>query len=127
MMAWNDIYTQFSRNIQTMNEFCNVYIRNMKKFNELFDETRPNVNRLSEIYVDSIKVNQDMCNLYKENFDSIVKLNWQWSEILSTPFLGKVYQVTKEVQVERGKQKEEEEEEQTREQKQGKPAEKVKK
>ena len=89
MIAWNDIYTQFSRNIQTMNEFCNVYIRNMKKFNELFDETRPNVNRLNEIYVDSIKVNQDMCNLYKENFDSIVKLNQQWSEIFSAPFFRK--------------------------------------
>jgi hypothetical protein len=99
----------------------------MKKFNELFDETRQNVNRMNEIYVDSIKANQDLCNLYKENFDSIVKLNWQWSEILSAPFLGKVYHVTKDVQVERGKQKEEEEEEQTREQKQGKPAEKVKK
>lgn len=60
MMAWNDMYTQFSRNIQTMNEFCNGYTHNMKKFNELFDETRQNVNRMNEICVDSIKANQDI-------------------------------------------------------------------
>lgn len=123
MMDWNDMYTQFSRNIQTMNEFCNGYIQNMKKFNELFDETRRNVNRMSEICVNSIKANQDMCNLYKENFDSIVKLFWQWSEILSAPFLRKGSQVMKEVQVERGKQKEEGEE-QTKEQRKGKLVEK---
>lgn len=123
MMAWNDMYTQFSRNIQTMNEFCNGYIHNMKEFNELFDETRQNVNRMNKICVDSIKTNQDMCNLYKENFDSIVKLNWQWSEILSASFLEKVSQATKKVQVERGKQKGEREE-QAREQKQGKSVEK---
>jgi hypothetical protein len=94
-MAWNDIYTQFSRNIQTMNEFCNGYIRNMKKFNEIFDESRQNVNRINEICVDSIKANQDMCNLYKENFDNIVKLNQQWSETFSAPFLRKAFQVKK--------------------------------
>lgn len=51
-----------------------------------------------------------MCNLYKGNYDNIVKLNQQWSEIFSAPFLGKVSQVQKEVQVEREKLKVEVEE-----------------
>jgi hypothetical protein len=101
MTVWNYMYTQFSRNMQTMNEIYNKYINNVKKFNELFCETRQNVNRMNVVYVDSIKANQDTCNLYKENFDNIVRLNQQWSEIFSGPFLGKVSQVKKKVQGEK--------------------------
>jgi hypothetical protein len=45
---------------------------------------------VNEIYRDSIKANEDLCNLYRENFDSVVRLNRQWSEIFSVPFLDKV-------------------------------------
>lgn len=107
MMVWNDMYTQFSKNMQTMDEIYNEYVNNIKKTNELFDETRKNINRMNEIYRDSIKANQDMCNLYKENFDSIVRLNQQWFEIFSAPFLEKVSQAKQKVEVEKGKKEEE--------------------
>jgi hypothetical protein len=48
-----------------------------------------------------------MCNLHKENFDSIVRLNQQWFEIFSEFFLGKVSQVKQKVQEEKEKQEEE--------------------
>ena len=92
MTAWNDMYTQFSRNMHTMNEIYNEYINNVKNFNKLLDETNKNVNRMNEIYMDLIKANQDMYNLYKENFDIIMKFNQQWLEIFWGPFLGKQQQ-----------------------------------
>jgi hypothetical protein len=54
--------------------------------------------------VDSIKASQDMCNLYKENYDSSMKLIKQWSEIFLAPFLGKLAQVKKKSQEEKQKQ-----------------------
>lgn len=97
-MSWIDMYNQYSKSYEKMNEFYNDYVNKMKMLNELFDEASRNISRLNDLYRDLVKVNENMYNLYREYLDHYQKLNQQWVESMWAPFLAKVQAQGKEQQ-----------------------------
>lgn len=95
-MSWTDMYNQYVKSYESMNEFYNDYVNKMKKLNELFEETSRNISRMNDLYRDLVKVNESMYNLYTQSLDHFQKLNQHWMESLWSPFLAKVQVQEKE-------------------------------
>jgi hypothetical protein len=95
-MSWADMYNQYMKSYESMNEFYNDYVNKMKKINELFEETSRNISRMNDLYRDLVKVNENMYNLYTQYLDHFQKLNQHWMESLWGPFLAKAQAQGKE-------------------------------
>jgi hypothetical protein len=106
-MSWIDMYNQYVKGYEKMNEFYNDYVNKMKMLNELFDEASRNISRMNELYRDLVKVNENMYNLHRQYLDHFQKLNQQWVESLWGPFLAKVQvQEKKEIKTTQEEKKE---------------------
>ena len=86
-MSWIDMYNQYVKSYEGMNEFYNDYIDKMKKLNELFEDASRNLSKMNDLYRDLIKVNENMYNLYTQYLNHFQKLNQQWMESFWSPFL----------------------------------------
>jgi hypothetical protein len=95
-MSWTDMYNQYVKSYESMNEFYNDYVNKMKKLNDLFEEASRNLSRMNDLYRDLVKVNENMYNLYSQYLSHFQKLNQQWIESVWGPFLAKVQAEGKE-------------------------------
>jgi hypothetical protein len=98
-MSWIDMYNQYVKGYEKMNEFYSDYVNKMKMLNELFEQASRNISKMNELYRDLVKVNENMYNLYKEYLEHFQKLNQQWVESLWGPFLAKV-QAQEKIEIE---------------------------
>ena len=95
-MSWGDMYNQYMKSYEAMNNFYDDYVNKMKKLNVLFEEASQNITRMNDLYRDLVKVNENMYNLYTQYLNHFQKLNQQWLESVWGPFLGKVKMQEKE-------------------------------
>ena len=85
--SWPEIYNQYLRNHENMNEFFYDYVERMKAFNELYVESLQNIIRINNQYRELFKGNENPNTLYKEYLGNFQKLNKQWVDSLWDPSL----------------------------------------
>lgn len=85
--SWSEMYDQYLRNYENMDEFLNDYVERMKVLNELYVESVQNFIRINNQYREFLKGNKNANTLYKEYIDHFQKLNKQWADSLWNPSL----------------------------------------
>jgi hypothetical protein len=86
-MSWSEMYDQYLRNYENMNEFLNDYVERMKVLNELYVESVQNFIRINNQYRELLKGNENANTLYKEYIDHFQKLSKLWADSLWNPSL----------------------------------------
>jgi hypothetical protein len=86
----SEMYNQYLRNYENMNEFFYGYIERMKMLNEIYVESLQNFIRINNQYRELFKANENANTLYKEYVDHFQKLNKHWVESLWGPLLASV-------------------------------------
>jgi hypothetical protein len=88
-MSWIDMYQQSLKNYQNMREFYLDYDQKMKMLNDLFDKAIQYINKINEIFLESVKLIASMYEQYKAYIDNFQRTNQQWIESQWSPFLAK--------------------------------------
>ena len=86
-ISWPEMYNQYLRNYENMNEFLNEYVERMKVLNELSVESLKNFIRINNHFRELLKGDENADTLYKEYIDHFQKLNKQWADSLWNPSL----------------------------------------
>ena len=85
--SWPEMFNQYLRNYENMNEFFNDYIERMKAINELFVGMVQNNIKINEEYGKLIKTSENVYALHIAYIELLQKFNKQWLELLWGPAL----------------------------------------
>ena len=88
--SWPDIYNQYVRNYEKMNEFFYGYGERWKAINELFVEASQNFIKINEHHRELFKAGENVHALIVAYIELFQKLNKQWIEFLWGPSLANV-------------------------------------
>ena len=85
--SWPEMYKQYLRNYENMNEFFYDYVERMKVLNEQYVESIQNFIRVNSQYRELFKGNENPNTLYNEYLGHFQKFNKQWIDSLWDPSL----------------------------------------
>jgi hypothetical protein len=85
--SWPEMYKQYLRNYQNMNEFFYDYVERMKNLNEQYVESLQNFIRFNSQDGELFKGNENPNTLYNEYLGHFQKFNKQWINSLWDPSL----------------------------------------
>ena len=85
--SWPEMYKQYLRNYENMNEFFYDYVERMKVLNEQYVESLQNFIRINNQYRELFKGNENPNTLYNEYLGHFQKFNKQWIDSLWDPSL----------------------------------------
>jgi hypothetical protein len=72
-----------------MREFYLDYEQKMKMLYDLFDKATQYINKINELFLESVKLSASMYEQYKAYIDNFQRTNQQWIESQWSPFLAK--------------------------------------
>jgi hypothetical protein len=82
-MTWFDIYNEFIKNFEKVNQLQKDYIRNLERINYLYDESIKSIERVNDLYNAYIRNYEKMNRSYEQQFDNMQRMNQKWLDIFS--------------------------------------------
>ena len=84
-MLWFDIYNEFIKNIDKINQLQQDYIRNLERVNQLYDESIKRIEKVNELYNTFIDSYQKIAISYeKQLLDNMQSMNQKWHDVLNS-------------------------------------------
>ena len=83
MMTWFDMYNEFIKNFEKINQLQKDYIGNLERINYVYNESIKNIGRINNLYNELISNYEKMNRLYEQQFDNIQRINQKWFDVFS--------------------------------------------
>ena len=70
MMTWFEMYNEFIKNLEKVNQLQRDYITNLELINYLYNESIKSIERVNDLYNQSIRNYEKMSRSYEQQFEN---------------------------------------------------------
>jgi LPS O-antigen subunit length determinant protein (WzzB/FepE family) len=82
-MTWFDIYNEFIKNFEKVNQLQKDYIINLERINYLYNESIKSIEKVNHLYNEYNRNYEKMSRSYEQQFDNMQRMNQRWLDLFS--------------------------------------------
>ncbi len=82
-MTWFDIYNEFIKKFEKIDQLQKDYIVNLERLNSLYNESIKNIERVNTLSKEYSKIHERMDRSYEQHCDYMLIMNQKWFDFFS--------------------------------------------
>lgn len=83
MMTWFEMYSEFIKNLEKVNQLQRDFITNLERINYLYNESIKSIEKVNDLYNQSIRNYENMNRSYEQHFENMQRMNQKWLDVFS--------------------------------------------